>query len=251
MQVFKHLWLSLVFLGLVVSHTLKAQQANVDDIIQKYYKAIGGYQQLKSIKTLVQKGTYVEPAYKLILPAITRQRRTGERVIGSLKLGYAEGLSADGVAWEYSVKKGVTYATGEAKKAIKRGAEFDPSFVDYKTKGHQVTYEGLTTLFTKQAHILKVILKDGWVKYYYLDAQSGVVIGLKKAAPIHAKGKDVETITHISGYKSVKGVLMPFNFVERRTADGKLFNALLLDTIEANLPLDNAIFAAPKVARNK
>ena len=108
-------------------------------------------------------------------------------------------------------------------------------------------YEGETDLFEKKAHILKVTIKDGWVKHYYLDTQSGLLIGLKKAVPIHAKGKDVETITHISGYKPVAGVLMPFNFVERRTSDGKLFNALLLDTIEANVVLDSKIFDPPKL----
>ena len=200
----------------------------------------------KSIRTLVKKGTYTEPKYKLVLSAMLRQQRPGYRVIGDVNLGYAEGLAMDGTTWEYFPKKGVKIATGEARKSILRGAEFDESFVDYKAKAHQVVYEGTTQLFEKKAHILKVTLKDGWRKHYYFDTVSGLLIGLKKSAPIHAKGPDVETITHISGYKPVNGVLMPFNLVERRTKDGKLFNALLLDTIEANQPLDPTIFAPPK-----
>ena len=69
------------------------EKITVDGIIQKYYTAIGGYDKLKRIGTMVKKGSYTEPAYKLVLSAQLRQKRPGYRVVGDVKLGYAEGIS--------------------------------------------------------------------------------------------------------------------------------------------------------------
>ncbi len=57
--------------------------------------------------------------------------------------------------------------------------------------------------------------------------------------PVHAQGDAVETFTFISGYKPVSGVLFPYEFIERKTSDGSLLNALLLNSIEANVVIDN------------
>ena len=116
----------------------KKQLKKVDKIIQGYYKAIGGYEKLKNIRTLIRKGTYIEPAYNLILPtAKTESKRPNFRLVGNPDKGFAEGF--DGASWEYFKEKGVIRSTGEAEAATRRGAEFDESFVDYKEKGHTVT----------------------------------------------------------------------------------------------------------------
>ena len=69
--------------------------------------------------------------------------------------------------------------------------------------------------------------------------------------PVHAKGEAVETITHISGYKLVNGVLFPFEFIERKTSDGSLLNALLLNSIEVNVEIDNSRFNPPTIKKTQ
>lgn len=226
----------------------RSQSKQVDKIINNYYRSIGGYEKLKKIRTLIRKGTYIEPAYNLILPtAKTESKRPNFRLVGNPAEGFAEGF--DGASWEYFKEKGVIRSKGEAEAATRRGAEFDESFVDFREKGHQVTLEGITNLGINKVYDLKVVLNDGWIKHYYLDVKTNLVIGLKKAMPVHAKGKAVETITFISGYKPVNGVLFPFEFIERKTSDGSLLNALLLNSIEANVEIENSRFSPPQLQK--
>jgi len=150
------------------SSTVHAQSSDADRIIQKYYKAIGGYENLKKIAVLVRKGTYIEPGYNLILPtARTISKRPYLRLVGDPKEGFAEGF--DGASWEYFKAKGVIRSSGEAEAATRRGAEFDESFVDYREKGHKVSFQGIRKLGINRAYDLRVDLKDGSVKHYYID----------------------------------------------------------------------------------
>lgn len=215
-----------------------------EKIINKYYKAVGGYDKIKGITTLIRNGHYIEPAYNIIVPAKTEHRRPNFRVIGDVDVvGFEEGYN--GKAWEYHKGKGLIWSEGEAEKAIIRGAEFDFSFVDSKEKGYQVSYKGITDMGGLKTYNLEVVLTDGWLINYYIDINSNLVIGQRKAMPIHAKGNSVEIIQYYSDYRSVNGVLFPFTIIERNTETGKMLNATIFDTIEANVNIPMEHFDPP------
>jgi len=76
---------------------------------------------------------------------------------------------------------------------------------------------------------------------YYFDANNYLVPGQRKAMPIHSNGNELEIIQYYSEYKPVNGVLYPFSIIERKKEDGKILNATIYDTIEANMEINTAI----------
>jgi hypothetical protein len=110
---------------------------------------------------------------------------------------------------------------------VRRRAEarsFDESIIDYRQKGHRAEFIGKEKVDDKNVYHLRVRLSDGWVKDYYLDAHTHLIVALRKAMPLHATGPAIESLTVYADYRPVAGVLYPHSFVERNTATGQIMN---------------------------
>jgi hypothetical protein len=216
----------------------------VDAILAQHFAARGGYARLKSIATLRLIGTYSEGGYDF--PALILWKRPHWRVVitGPEATAWVEGFN--GAAWEYSRETGeLTLTSGDAEAATRRGAEFDDSFVDYRQKGHRVELMGIESMGGRRAHCIRVVLADGWVRHYYLDVDTHLVIALRKSMPLHAVGEPIESLSTSEDYRPVSGVLYPFRSVERATRTGEVMNTLQWHEIEANVAIDDAAFDPP------
>ena len=221
---------------------------SADEIINKYIKARGGYKKLKAIKTLRMTGTYQEG--KNTFGTYIEWKRPWFRVVvvGVPDEFYREGFN--GTSWEYSLPTKalkITEPSSAAGTATRRGAEFDESIIDYRAKGHRVYFVGQERLAGKNVYHLRVTLRDGWAKDYYLDTESYLIVALRKAMPLHATGPDIESLTMYEDYRSVAGVLYPHSFVERNTRTGAILNTLHWKEIEANVEIDDRQFDPPTV----
>lgn len=218
-----------------------------DSVIARYYAAIGGRAALLADTTLAFSGHYEEGDFKAQTTILWKRpnlRRVS--VVGPDGFPYLEIF--DGTdEWEVSeaFNKPVQHDTGAAERAGRRGAEFDESFVDFRAKGHRVVSLGTPMLEGKRVYELSVTLQDGWSKEYYFDAESGLLVALRKAMPLHATGPDVVSLSYFRDYKRVGRVLRPFAPEERNVATDKLMNTLRWDTIEHNVPIRTEAFRPP------
>jgi len=224
------------------------KQITKEIILDNYYKAIGGYDNLKNIKTLKKTGTYIEPKYNLIGFAGVDKKRPNLRVISALGEEGAptvmEGYNGS-VGWEYFKGSDIVFSEGEAKRVILRGAEFDFPFIDADEKGHVLTYQGITNLDGIYVYTLRVKFEDDFIDDFYFDTKTFLVLGHRKTQPIHAVGKDYNIVEHYSNFKSVNGVLFPFNFIERDQDTGKFLNAVIIHEISANVDFPSNHFDPP------
>ncbi len=237
----------LIFLfGCSANSDSNSQELILDEVIQNYYQAIGGYERLKSIQTKYTSGTYVEPGYGLIINGETISERGDKRIVhgtGKLIGFFYEGYNGQQV-WEYY--KGDTIPRimeGEAEKASRRGAEFDESFVDWKEKGHSVELKGIIDLDGSIVYQIDVILEDSWKKTYYLDSKTFLIKAMRKSMPLHAKGDDVNFLVFYDQYREVDGLLFPFVSTERDIDDNfRMISVRVIDEIRLNLSLDSINF---------
>jgi hypothetical protein len=228
-------------LCLGLSAGCSAHGMNVDDVLRRHVEALGGAERVAAVRALRMIGTYEEGALRA--ETFMERARPDYRVVGIPSAGVYEGY--DGRAWEYHrVADTIIRSTGAAEAAVRRGAEFDESIVRPSAKGHHVTFGGRVTIDGHDAVALEVTLADGWAKTYYLDPDSYLILALRKAMPIHARGEDVETLTWYEEYRPEGGVLFPHRFVERRVADGAVLNTLHWSSIVVNPRLDARRFTA-------
>jgi hypothetical protein len=209
----------------------------VDSVFAHYYRAIGGLNKLNEVKTRQMWGTYTEGPMTARTDIAWRRPDTRRVNVHAPGFEYSEGY--DGRTWEYNFQSHrLVVDTGAAADAGRRGAEFDESFVAYARKGHRVAVVGVDSLAGRPAYRVRVSLADGWVKEYFFDQRSGLILALRKAMPIHAQGPVVESLTSYEDWRPTGGLLVPHRFIEREAGTGRLLNTLQWDSVRTNVRLD-------------
>jgi hypothetical protein len=221
---------------------------SADSIIARYYTAIGGRDRVLAVQTRRMSGTYQEGTFSASTTILGR-RPNLRRVSVTGPDGFTFVELFDGTTmWEFSEKfaSPVRRDTGAAERAGRRGAEFDESFVDWNAKGHRVEARGRQSIRGRDVDQLHVVLADGWEKDYYFDVASGLLVALRKAMPLHAKGAKIESLSFYEDYRAVNGILLPHAFEERNTATGELMNVLRWTKIELDVPIRDEAFHRPE-----
>ena len=162
--------------------------------------------------------------------------------------GVCEGY--DGSAWEWYQDPGVVLRTvGAAAAAFRHGTELFDSLVDYKSQGTKVELVGSEVFDGKPAYNLHVMLADGFEKHLLVDQQSFLIVGDRRAAPIHAFGEPIRSENRISDYRPMNGVLFSFLVVEVEISTGKELNRFTTQSIEVNTKIDPSFFSPPQYSR--
>ena len=228
------------------SASSSAQAPPADSVFARYYRAIGGLDRLLAVSTRRMWGTYVEGSL-VARTDIAWARPESRRVnIHAPRFEYAEGY--DGHTWEFNFQtRRLVVDTGAAADAGRRGAEFDESFVGHEQKGHTVAVVGVERFRDREATRIRVSLADGWTKEYLFDQESGLIVALRKAMPIHATGPVIESLTTYEDWRSVDGLLVAHRFVETETTTGRMLNTLQWDSIRTNVLLRPRDSGRPEV----
>jgi hypothetical protein len=94
---------------------------------------------------------------------------------------------------------------------------------------------------------LKITKKSGSVEYDYLDAKS--FLPIKTEGKRTQLGQEILYESKIANYKPVEGVLMPFSLTQ--LVNGRLAMEITVEKMDANVPLDAAIFKMPEKPTDK
>ena len=205
------------------------------EIVQRYVEARGGLEKLRAIRTLVFKGP-PRP-----------NGRPGRQILRArpyyLNVG-AEGN--DGAPWEAYDESGLRPRVTDAPgAALRHTAYFDDPLVMSLEPGWTLELTGTERIGDRDAWRLRVTYPDGFVNESFVDTKTWLVVGRRFTAPVHAFGASVTSQAIIGDYRSVAGVLFPFSLREVDLATGEQMDAFTWQTIEANVPLDLAIFSPP------
>ena len=218
---------------------------NVDTVIAKYVKTIGGADKWKAIESIKQTGFVVVQGMNIPFTAI--QARPN--------LSYSEGEfqgnkfidAYDGtVAWTQNPFAGAAKPTKKDEDATKEAAkeQFEDELIDCKAKGHTVEIAPATE-DKEGTKCFKITMKrkQGDEKVFYIDAENYVTVSVTSyVASGEMKGKAVETV--MSDYKSVDGVMVPHTIEQKM--DGQTGMTIKADKVELNSKIDKAIFSLPK-----
>jgi len=230
-------------LVLLIFSAFTASSQTLDDILNKYYEARGGYEKVKSVKSM--KTTGKQMVQGMEVPFIIQQKRPNLlRIEATLQeQTIIQGYDGE-TAWMINPLTGSndpqTLPEEQAKNIIEQ-ADIDGYLVDYKEKGHTVELIGEEDVEGTAAYKLKVNLKNGDIRYNYLDAE--YFLELKVIAKIKRQDTEIEAVTYYSDYKEVDGMMMAHSFETKR--GGTTVSQIAVDNIELNVEMDDAIFKIP------
>ena len=254
MRIFKTFELFLVLLLVACSGTASGQshELALDEIIERYTDAIGGRENIKAIENLVySQGTYQEGDFKWD-GAMMSMARPYYKLVGDKNKpeGYMEGY--DGSAWEYLGDPRVVVRTdGPPSEAIRHYAGVERPLFEYWLKGSAAELLGETSFGRKPVYVIKLTRRDNYVEQFYLDKESFMVVAVSGEAPIHAFGPEVKTLTRLSDYRPVAGVLIAHTDETVFMPSEEPQSSMQWGKIETNVDLPVDWFSPPAFERTR
>jgi outer membrane lipoprotein-sorting protein len=222
---------------------LSAQTA--DSIIARYLRTVGGMEHIQAVQTLRRVGKVTSGGgfEAVVVQESKRPNKVREEftIVGMTQI-----VAYDGQAgWKISPfqgKKDAEALSEDELRGMVEDADFDEPLVNYQQKGNRVEYQGTDQFEGTDVYKLKVTLTNGDSYTYFLDTDYCVPIKVEIRRTIRGTEQAYETV--LGNYKAVAGWYLPFSS-ESRALGGSFGSKVTLDSIEVNVPIDDARFQQP------
>ena len=221
-----------------------ASAQTVDEIIAKNVQARGGLEKLKAIRTLRTTVKFGDGSFR----AEVRQenKRPGKVREEFIVQGMAQIQAYDGkTGWQISPfggRKDPDLMSQDDMKSLIVDGDIDGPLVDYKEKGHIAELVGHDSMEGTDCYKIKLSMKNGDIRYYYLDTDS--YIELKVEIQTTIRGALQESELYYGDYEQVNGIYYPFA-VEQAQKGSSSRQQFSVEKIEQNVDLDDALFTMP------
>ena len=221
-------------------------QPTVDELVAKNIEAKGGATALHNLQTLRLTGKVLVQQGQIELAYVEIKKRPDEvRTEASLQ-GMTQIEAYDGKeGWKISPfqgRKDPERMSADDVKALVEDSEIDGPLVDWEAKESTVEYLGTEDVEGTNAHKLKVVRKNGDVSFVYLDPDHFLEIRVVTQRTRHGAYEEVET--DLGDYEKAGGVFVPTSIESgRKSAPDK--QRIIIDKVEANVSVDDAIFHFP------
>jgi len=234
----------------LVASPLSAQSApprTADEIIARYLKTVGGMDKIQAIKTLRRVGKYNGGGgFEAI---VVQENKRPNLVREEFSLQGMTGINAwDGrTGWKidpFGGKKDPEALSEDEMRSIVEDADFDEPLVNYQEKGNKVELVGTDQIEGTDVYKLRVTLKSGDVRTYYMDTDYFVPIKMDEKRTIRGTEQEIETT--LGDYKEVAGWFMPFSIESGFKGQGK--GKVTYERIDANVPIEDSRFVKPVIA---
>ena len=223
----------------------RAQTASlptIDQILEKYVTGVGGRAAIEKITSVSGKGTIdipdvgvsgtVELIQKAPDKALTIVDLAG---VGQQREGY------DGTTgWSDDPQNGLRQKSGVELAEAKRAATFGRE-LKMKTLYPTMVVKSREKVDDSDAYLVEATPTEGSAVKLYFDATSGLLV--RQVAMRQMPQGPLEVEVTFADFRAVDGVKRPFT-IRQATA---MFTATIhLTEVKNNLPIDDAIFKAPK-----
>lgn len=221
-----------------------ARAQTVDEVIAKNIQAHGGLEKLKSVGAKLTIAKYSEGPFRAeFRQEIKRPDKVREEFIIQ---GMALTRAYDGkVGWQISPfggRKDPDLMSQDDVKSLIVDADMDGPLVDYKDKGHKAELVGHDSVEGTDCFKVKLSMKNGDIRYYYLDADSFLELKLEIQTTI--RGALRESELYYGDYEQVNGIYYPFA-VEQARKGSPSRSQFSVEKIEQNVSLEDAQFTMP------
>ncbi len=230
----------LTVLFLVLGNSLSAQ--SLDDILKEYFAATGQDSLLK-VNTQKLTGKMIQTGIEI--PFIQMAKRPGKvRVEGTFQdLTFIQTFNGT-EGWSLNPFMGVTDPQPMSEddiKGMRYQGDMDGMLWNWKDKGYTVTLEGKEDMEGTSCYKIKLETKEGDTFTYYIDSDSYTM--LRTNTKMKVMGNEMESDTYYSNYMMVGGIAVPGK-IETKVKD-QLVMTLVVDKVEMNTDLDDALFEKP------
>jgi hypothetical protein len=218
----------------------------VDEVIAKNIQARGGMEKLKTVRSLRTTAKLTQGPFRA---EFRQENKRADKVREELIVqGMAQVQAYDGkTGWQISPfggRKDPELMSQDDLKSLAVDADIDGPLVEYKEKGHKAELVGHDSMEGTDCFKIKLSMKNGDVRYYYLDADS--YLELKVEIQTMIRGALQESELYYGDYEQVNGIYYPFT-VEQAQKGSSSRTQISVEKVEQNVALEDAVFTMPGV----
>lgn len=221
-----------------------ATAQTVDEVIAHYVQARGGMSTMKSVKTLRMTAKLQAGFFQATVQEVNKRPDKVRQDV--ILQGMDQTRAYDGKGgWQLNPFEGRREAellSEDDTKDLQVEADIDGPFVDYQEKGNKAELAGHDSVEGTDCYKVKVTLKNGDIRYYYLDTDS--YMELKVEAQTIIRGAVQENESYYGDYEQVQGLYFPFTIESGRKGEPDRVK-ITVQKIEVNVPVDDALFTMP------
>jgi len=240
----KALWRSAALAAVLACAVPRLSAQTVDEVIARNVEARGGKERLKAVSSVRTVARFSQGPLRA---EFRQENKRPGRVREEFALqGMAQIQAFDGKeAWQVSPfggRKDPERMSEDDAKSLRVDADMDGPLVEYKEKGHQAELVGHDSMEGTDCFKIKLSMKNGDVRYYYLDADS--FLELKVEVQTTIRGTLQESELYYGDYEEVNGIYYPFSIVQAQKGSDSRVQFQVLK-VEQNVSLDDARFSMP------
>ena len=243
-EFFRNVRIFIPILAVLSVFSLGASAQTVDEVIAKNIQAKGGLEKLKSVRSVRTTAKFSQGAIRVeYRQENKRANKVREEYVFQ---GLAQVQAYDGqTGWQISPfggRKDPELLSQDDLKSLAVDADIDGPLVEYKEKGHKAELVGHDSVEGTDCFKIKLSMKNGDVRYYYLDADSFLELKIEVQTTI--RGTLQESELYFGDYEQVNGIYYPFA-IEQAQKGSASRTQISVEKIEQNMPLEDTRFTMP------
>lgn len=223
----------------------KSNELDLDQVLAKYYEAIGGIERWQNLNDLVIKGS-LNSQGTLIPVTSYRKRPNLCRVEFRIKDVLMAQIFNGFFAWQINPLSGNPEPAPMTKgksNYMRDTCDIESSLIDYKKKGYDVKLIGQEEIDGRNNYKVRVKYSSGNIETEYIDAETFLVT--RSTGIYNIDGKENRISTDYKNYKNTKGFMVPYLLVVSiHGASGEEIRKI--DKFIFNAKIDPKIFEFPK-----
>src|SRR5246500_2948146 len=185
---------TIIAVACVALFSVVASAQSVDDVIANNIKARGGLEKIKAVRSVRTTSKLSQGSFRA---AYVQENKRPDRVREEAIIqGLAQVQAYDGkVGWQISPfggRKDPELMSQDDTKTLMVDADIDGPLVDYKQKGHKAELVGHDSVEGTDCYKVKLSLKNGDVRYYFLDSDSFLELKLEIQTTIRGALQETE-----------------------------------------------------------
>ncbi len=221
-----------------------ASAQTVDEVIAKNIQAHGGLDKLRSLRSVRMAAKFSQGSFRA---EFRQENKRPDKVRQEFVIqGMAQIQAYDGkTGWQISPfggRKDPDLLSQDDMKSLIVDADMDGPLVNYKEKGHKAELVGHDSMEGTDCFKIKLSMKNGDVRYYYLDADSFLELKLEIQTTI--RGALQESEQYYGDYEQVNGIYYPFA-IEQAQKGSASRSQISVEKIEQNVDIEDAHFVMP------
>lgn len=189
-----------------------AQAQNVEDIVAKHIAAIGGdnWSKVEAVKSEAKISADGAPGMSIMMTMLSVRDKSLRMDVSVMGMTQTTVLNGE-TGWStnpFMNKMEPEPLTADQVKSMKDMTDVDGSLIGYKAKGYTLEYIGTEDVDGVEAIKIKINKGDKRAEYSFFDPKTYYEI--KNIRVEEIDGKEVESATVYSNFKTQNGVVFPF-----------------------------------------